>query len=99
MSGDAVTHGDALSSQHLKRGFGSNNDTDIQPITHRGSPKKNASPCVTASPSTPAQKLLELAYQVRRLTPSRHDPERFHLEKDEVFRALRSIARDLGGVR
>jgi len=34
-----------------------------------------------------------IADRVRRLLPSRHDPERFHVEKDEIERELRRLAR------
>lgn len=36
--------------------------------------------------------LLALAARVRRLAPSHHDPEWFHVEKDEIERALRKLA-------
>lgn len=34
-----------------------------------------------------------LAHRVVRLSPDRHDPERFHLEKDEVAAELRRLCR------
>lgn len=40
----------------------------------------------------PAQ-LYELARAVRRLTPSRWDPEAFHIEKDLIERKLKHLAR------
>lgn len=36
--------------------------------------------------------LRDLAGKVRRLSPHHRDPERFHLEKDEVVRALLRLA-------
>ena len=41
--------------------------------------------------------LLQLAARVRRLCPDRRDPERFHVEKDAIEKALRRLAhaRDL----
>ena len=36
--------------------------------------------------------LLQLAACVRRLYPDRHDPERFHVEKDAIERELRWLA-------
>lgn len=37
--------------------------------------------------------LRDLADRVRRLSPSHRDPERFHIEKDEVARQLMTLAR------
>lgn len=42
---------------------------------------------------TEAETLHTLARRVRYLHPSRHDPERFHMEKDEIERTLRRLAR------
>jgi hypothetical protein len=42
---------------------------------------------------TEAQLILELAGRVRRLSPHHRDPERFHLEKDEIARQLQRVAR------
>ncbi len=42
---------------------------------------------------TEAQTLHQLAYAVRRLSPSHREPERFHLDKSEIERALRRLAR------
>jgi hypothetical protein len=39
--------------------------------------------------------LSTLAARVARLSPDRRDPERWHLEKDDIAKALRRIARDL----
>ncbi len=39
-----------------------------------------------------ALQLAELASRVRRLLPSRRDPEAFHLEKDEIAHELRRLA-------
>ena len=46
-----------------------------------------------------AAAILELAQRVRRLSPHHRDPERFHLEKDEIVRDLRTLARRFEGVR
>lgn len=37
--------------------------------------------------------LIELAEKVRRLSPSHRDPERFHMDKSEIERDLRRLAR------
>lgn len=37
--------------------------------------------------------LHQLAHAVRRLTPHHRDPERFHLDKDNIERTLRRLAR------
>lgn len=39
--------------------------------------------------------LSTLAARVSRLSPDRRDPERWHLEKDDIAKTLRRIARDL----
>lgn len=46
------------------------------------------------TPLSPAMtaRLLELARQVQRLTPSHRHPERFHENKSEVVAALRQLA-------
>ncbi len=36
-----------------------------------------------------------LANRVSRLSPDRRDPEQWHLEKDDIAKALRRIARDM----
>jgi hypothetical protein len=36
--------------------------------------------------------IMNLADRVRRLAPSHRDPEKFHVEKDEIERALRRLA-------
>ena len=41
-----------------------------------------------------AATLISLADRVRRLCPSRTDPEQFHLEKSEIEHALRRLARE-----
>jgi hypothetical protein len=38
--------------------------------------------------------MLDLAERLARLAPSRHDPERFHLDKAELVHALRKLALD-----
>ena len=43
-----------------------------------------------------AEALLDLARRVRRLTPCRRDPERFHVEKSEIEAALRRMAKEPG---
>lgn len=40
-----------------------------------------------------AEKLHHLAHAVRRLSPDHRDPERFHLDKSEIERTLRRLAR------
>lgn len=39
--------------------------------------------------------LSTLANRVSRLSPDRRDPEQWHLEKDDIAKSLRRIARDL----
>jgi hypothetical protein len=39
-----------------------------------------------------AAALIDLANRIRRLAPSRTDPESFHLEKSEIEHALRRLA-------
>jgi hypothetical protein len=46
-----------------------------------------------------ASKLRTLARDVRRLSPSIRDPERFHVDKDEAAHELERIAADLEGRR
>lgn len=43
-----------------------------------------------------ADQLRDLARRVRALSPCRHDPERYHLEKDEIERELARLARTAG---
>lgn len=45
--------------------------------------------------SIAAEKIICLASRVRRLTPDRRDPERFHEEKSELADELRRLARAL----
>jgi len=42
---------------------------------------------------TEAAQLYDLARAVRRLAPSRFDPEAFHIEKDAIERKLKRLAR------
>ncbi len=46
-----------------------------------------------ATNASPIQVLEEVANRVRRLSPDRRDPERFHIEKDELAAELRRLAR------
>lgn len=39
--------------------------------------------------------LHSLATRVARLSPDRRDPERWHLEKDDIAYTLRRLARDM----
>jgi hypothetical protein len=41
-----------------------------------------------------AERLRDLAERLARLAPSRHDPERFHIDKSDLVDALRRLARD-----
>lgn len=46
--------------------------------------------------NTPAPDTLHsLATRVARLSPDRRDPERWHLEKDDIAHTLRRLARDM----
>jgi hypothetical protein len=42
-----------------------------------------------------AERLDDLARRVRRLSPDRRDPERYHLDKSEIERDLRRLAREV----
>jgi hypothetical protein len=42
-----------------------------------------------------AERLQILADQLRRLSPDRRDPERFHLDKAAIERELRDVAREV----
>jgi hypothetical protein len=42
-----------------------------------------------------AERLQILADQLRRLSPDRRDPERFHLDKSAIERELREVAREV----
>lgn len=43
----------------------------------------------------PSERLRDLARKVRRLVPDRHDPEAFHVSKDEVAKELARLALEL----
>lgn len=43
-----------------------------------------------------AGRLQDIAGRIDKLTPRRRDPERFHIEKDEIAHALRRVADELG---
>lgn len=47
----------------------------------------------------PPGALLALADRLRRLSPSRHDPERFHIEKSAIEGELRRLALSLAPQR
>jgi len=49
-------------------------------------------PPVPSDPLGGSATLVDLANRVSRLAPSRHDPEAFHVEKDEIARTLRRLA-------
>ena len=55
--------------------------------------------CVPVRPCVPADALHELARMVRRLSPDRRNPERFHEEKSEVAACLIRIANSLGSAK
>lgn len=42
-----------------------------------------------------ASKLYDIAEQLRDLSPSHFDPERFHMDKDELVKAILSLADDV----
>jgi hypothetical protein len=42
-----------------------------------------------------ADRLTALARAVVRLSPSRHDPEKFHIDKNKIAAALRRLAAEL----
>lgn len=44
---------------------------------------------------TAPDRLRELAISVRRLSPDRRDPERYHEQKSSIEAELRRLARDL----
>ena len=45
-----------------------------------------------------ADMLIDLAHRVRILAPSHRDPERFHIDKQEIEHALRMLAQSIRGV-
>ena len=47
---------------------------------------------ISRLPSSGGTALVEIADRVRRLIPSHHDPERFHVEKSEIEHELRHLA-------
>ena len=50
-------------------------------------------------PENAADRLDELAREVRRLRPDRHDPEAFHMRKQEIERELHDLARQAAATR
>jgi len=50
-------------------------------------------------PENAADRLDELAREVRYLRPDRYDPEAFHLRKAEIERELRDLARQAAAGR
>lgn len=50
---------------------------------------------LTYPAQNPAWLVEELAARVARLTVSHRDPERFHLEKDDIAHSLRCLADEL----
>ena len=46
-----------------------------------------------------AERLAELAARVVRNQPDRRDPERFHVEKDDIAHQLRRIAKEAEDAR
>lgn len=46
-----------------------------------------------------SEQLRELARRVRALSPCRRDPERYHVEKDEIEKELRRLSQAAGGGR
>lgn len=65
-----------------------------------GGSMENA-PCAPCAPSrgggtwSASARLDTLAHRLERLSPSHRDPERFHLEKDEIAHALRRLAQEV----
>jgi hypothetical protein len=52
-------------------------------------------PCASLRPSEQRAALDRLAQAVRNLSPCRHDPERFHIEKDAISAELRRLALEI----
>ena len=50
---------------------------------------------ISRLPTSEGTALVEIADRVRRLVPSRHDPEKFHVEKSEIEHDLRRLAREV----
>lgn len=42
-----------------------------------------------------ASKLYDIAEQLRDLSPSHYDPERYHMDKDELVKAIIDLADDV----
>lgn len=45
------------------------------------------------------EKLRQLSWRVQRLSPDRHDPERYHIEKDAIARMLALMAASMEAER
>lgn len=43
-----------------------------------------------------SEQLADLARRVRHLSPCRRDPERYHVEKDEIEATLRRLSQEAG---
>jgi hypothetical protein len=92
---DAGTHRDASSSTFYRL------EKVVKPLGKYTQSREYASKekCVPVRPCVPADALHELARMVRRLSPDRRNPERFHEEKSEVAASLIRIAHSLGNTR
>ena len=96
MPTDALTHTDASSSTLYGLGKVANQAGDYTQSPEYASIGKCVSVRQCVSPS---DALHELARMVRRLSPDRRNPERFHEEKSEVAASLIRIAKSLGSAR
>lgn len=56
-------------------------------------PFRGEPPNVPPVPMAGRGELVELAKRVERLAPSHRDPEAFHVERDEIAKTLRRMAR------
>ena len=89
--GDAVTHMTHISYVGHGRAFVEEQEHEGRGGSHRESASRAS--CASLRHS-PVAELEALALTVRRLSPDRRDPERFHAEKSEVAAALRRLARE-----
>lgn len=95
MVSDAVTHSDALSSTLYGLVKVAKKAGEYPQSREYAAIGK----CVTVRHCVTAHELHELARVVRRLSPDRRNPERFHEEKSEVAASLIRIANSLGSAR
>jgi hypothetical protein len=59
-------------------------------------PKKSfATSSAVSAVSVMSDYLLSLAIRLEKLSPSRRNPEQYHIDKDEIIKAIRGLAKAL----